>query len=63
MTVQKVVLGTTLNATEKRKIHLNTRKRFHRLAIPQLIGLWQAWEDAGLIDRINTFLRTCLASG
>ena len=33
----------------------HTRKRFHRIAIPQLVGLWQAWDDAGLVDRINTF--------
>lgn len=32
-----------------------TTKWFHRLAIPQLLGLWQAWEDDGLLDRVLTF--------
>lgn len=25
---------------------------WHRLAVKQLLGLWKAWEDAGLLDRI-----------
>jgi peptidoglycan hydrolase-like protein with peptidoglycan-binding domain len=28
---------------------------FHKLAAEQLKGLWQAWEDADLLDRILTF--------
>jgi hypothetical protein len=32
-----------------------SRTRFHNLAIRQLQGLWQAWEDAGLLNRILTF--------
>jgi len=28
---------------------------FHRRAAPQLIALWQAWADAGLLDRVLTF--------
>lgn len=31
------------------------KKSFHKLAIPQLLGLWQAWEDDGLLDRIVSF--------
>ena len=31
------------------------RTRFHNLAAAQLQGLWQAWEDAGLLDRVKTF--------
>lgn len=31
------------------------KKYFHKRAIPQLLGLWQAWDDAGLLDRIRTF--------
>jgi hypothetical protein len=26
--------------------------RFHKLAAQQLAGLWKAWEDAGLLDRV-----------
>lgn len=29
--------------------------QFHRLAAPQLVQLWKAWQDAGLLDRIHTF--------
>jgi hypothetical protein len=29
--------------------------QFHRLAADQLIGLWQDWEQAGLLDRILSF--------
>ena len=29
--------------------------RFHTLAAAQLQGLWQAWEDAGLLDRVLAF--------
>lgn len=29
--------------------------RFHRLAGDQLIGLWEAWEQAGLLDRVLTY--------
>jgi len=29
--------------------------RFHRLAAEQLVGLWDAWSEAGLIDRVLTF--------
>jgi len=28
---------------------------FHRLAAEQLAGLWGAWEDAGLLDRVLTY--------
>ena len=31
------------------------RVRFHRRAAAALIGLWQAWDDAGLLDRIARF--------
>jgi hypothetical protein len=31
------------------------RTRFHRLAVPQLIGLWDAWEKDGLLDRVVSF--------
>lgn len=34
---------------------LRSKTRFHRLAIPQLLGLWQAWEHDGLLDRVVTF--------
>lgn len=29
--------------------------RFHRLAVPQLKALWEAWENQGLIDRVLTY--------
>lgn len=29
--------------------------RFHRLAAAQLQGLWKDWEDAGLLDRIQSY--------
>jgi hypothetical protein len=29
--------------------------QFHRLAAPQLVKLWKAWEDADLLDRILSF--------
>ncbi|MCW5934994.1 MAG: M15 family metallopeptidase [Fimbriimonadia bacterium] len=29
--------------------------RFHRLAVPQLKALWQAWEDAGLLPLVKTW--------
>ena len=29
--------------------------QFHRLAAQQLVRLWQAWPDAGLLDRIRSF--------
>jgi hypothetical protein len=32
-----------------------TAVRFHRLAATQLLGLWQAWEDDGLLNRVLTF--------
>lgn len=38
-----------------RTLGLPHRKRFHRLAIPQLLGLWTAWEADGLLDRVVTF--------
>ena len=28
------------------------RVSFHRLAVPQLLALWQAWEDAGLLSLV-----------
>jgi peptidoglycan hydrolase-like protein with peptidoglycan-binding domain len=31
------------------------RMTFHRKAAPQLVTLWRAWGDAGLLDRIRTF--------
>lgn len=33
----------------------NGRIRFHRKAVPQLVGLFQAWEQAGLIPLIKTW--------
>ena len=32
--------------------------RFHRLAAPQLVALWQAWEDAGLLPLVLTWAGT-----
>ncbi len=29
--------------------------RFHRLAVGQLVSLWKAWEDAGLLPRLSTW--------
>jgi hypothetical protein len=29
--------------------------RWHRLAVPQLLGLWSAWERAGLLSRVKAF--------
>lgn len=29
--------------------------QFHRVAAPQLVRLWQAWQDAELMDRVLTF--------
>jgi hypothetical protein len=29
--------------------------RFHRLAVAQLVSLWKAWEDAGLLSRVKTW--------
>jgi hypothetical protein len=29
--------------------------RFHRLAVAQLVSLWKAWEDAGLLSRVLTW--------
>lgn len=29
--------------------------QFHRLAAPQLVRLWQSWQDAGLVDRVRSF--------
>lgn len=29
--------------------------QFHRLAAPQLVRLWRAWEDAGLLGKVLTF--------
>jgi len=34
---------------------LHFSKQFHKKAIPQLLGLWQAWEDAGLLGQVMTF--------
>jgi hypothetical protein len=31
------------------------RMRFHRLARRQLVAMWEAWEAAGLLDRIKTY--------
>lgn len=31
------------------------RKEFHRRCSRQLQGVWQAWDDAGLLDRVKTF--------
>jgi hypothetical protein len=31
------------------------RMRFHRLASRQLVALWAAWEEAGLLDRVKTY--------
>lgn len=33
----------------------NGRIRFHQLAVNQLFALWQAWGDAGLLDRVLTW--------
>ena len=38
-----------------KKLGLPFKKRFHRKAVTQLLGLWQAWEDDGLLDRVCTF--------
>jgi hypothetical protein len=38
-----------LQATSRGKLS------FHRKAATQLVGLWQAWGEAGLLDRILTF--------
>lgn len=29
--------------------------QFHKAAVPQLLALWKAWEDAGLLDRVLTY--------
>lgn len=29
--------------------------QFHRLAAPQFVALWKAWQDADLLDRVVTF--------
>lgn len=29
--------------------------RFHKLGVKQLLGLWAAWDDAGLLDRVKTW--------
>jgi len=29
--------------------------RFHRLAVAQLVSLWKAWGDAGLLERVKTW--------
>jgi hypothetical protein len=29
--------------------------RFHRLAVAQLVSLWRAWEEAGLLDLVTTW--------
>jgi len=31
---------------------------FHKAAAPQLVAMFQAWEDAGLIDRVKSFAGT-----
>ncbi|GAB4127545.1 MAG: M15 family metallopeptidase [Roseiflexaceae bacterium] len=28
---------------------------WHKLAVKQLLGMWQAWEDAGLLDRVIAY--------
>jgi hypothetical protein len=34
------------------------RVSFHKSAAPQLVSMFQAWEDAGLIDRLKSFAGT-----
>ena len=31
------------------------RKGFHKRSVHQFIGLWNSWENAGLLDRVLTF--------
>ncbi len=35
--------------------HTNGYVRFHRRAVGQLIALWEAWEEAGLLDRVTSW--------
>ena len=37
------------------KLGRPTRVDFHRLAGHRLVEMWQAWDDAGLLDRVRTF--------
>jgi hypothetical protein len=31
------------------------RMQFHKRAVPQLLAMWAAWENAGLLDRVLTY--------
>ena len=37
------------------KLDLGRGMQFHRKGVTQLQGLWKAWDDAGLLDRVKEF--------
>jgi hypothetical protein len=37
------------------KIGIWPAVRFHHLGVKQLLGVWAAWEEAGLLDRVKTW--------
>ncbi len=47
-----------LNKIGQRWGHKNGDILFHKLAAPQMIALWQAWEDAGLLPLITDWCCT-----
>lgn len=36
-------------------VHATGRASMHRLAVPQTLALWQAWEDAGLLHLVRSW--------
>ena len=61
--VKSSVIGRTDNITlvpiPELRTALGSRApsgmRFHRLGAEQLVGLWEAWKSAGLLDRVQSF--------
>lgn len=45
----------TVDLPQLTKLGIWSKVRFHKLVVPQLLGLWQAWDDAGLLDRVKTW--------
>lgn len=52
---RKNIVTVTVPQLQKAGLKRSGRVRVHRLIEAQFVGLWQAWEDAELLDRVVSF--------
>ena len=51
----KNIVTVVIPQLVKAGVHATGKATMHRLAVPQVLALWQAWEDAGLLHLVRSW--------